>query len=373
MKILFVCNEYPPIEQGGIGIFVKSISEELVTRGQEVYVHCMHGDYKQSFWEEIEGVKIYRMSENSISQHIIKSFVNRWRQSQSVRRIVKAHKISLVESYEWAGPIILHPGAPLVVRLHGGHHAHAVDERKRGSRLLRIYEQRTLLLADFVVAVSEHMKMLTRKAYGVNKKIEVIYNFFDSKKFHLSEKLRRDRNLVLFVGKFHERKGVYEMFDRLNELLLAQTEVKFHFVGGYTEENKSYVLNHLNPQVVRRIEFVGKIPHDQLSQCYQKAAYTLVPSRAEAFGLIAIEAMACGSIVVMSEGHVSSELIENGQNGFIIDYNKSNALLNLMDSLNVDSKRYKEISDSAENNAKRFEMDYIIRENLAFYLSIIAQ
>ncbi len=372
MRILFVCNEYPPLPCGGIGIFVRSLSELLVQRGHEVFVHCMHNSVTNSEWVSLNNVKVFmsRGSENKFS--VLSHFISRLEQSKSVKKIVKEKKIDVVESYEWAGPLLIHPNAPLIIRLHGGHHAHAVDEKKSGSHMLRFFENRTLQIADHIVGVSQHMIDISKKAYGIKKNVKLIYNFYDPSKFHSDSNRPKEINTILFVGKFHVRKGVYEMFDRLKELLIAQPDITFKFIGGYQAKDKALVLDQMPREIAERVDFVGRVPHEELYRYYQEAAFTLVPSRAEAFGLIAIEAMACGSIVIMSDGHVSKELIQDGENGFRIDFKKENDLLELFNVLS-DHEALNSISMKAIDSVTRFKMEDIVQQNIEFYRKILEE
>lgn len=370
MRILFICNEYPPLPYGGIGIFVKLLSEQLVQKGHEVFVHCMHNSISKTEWVSLNDVKVFMFRGSEKKHSILNHLTSRLKQSKSVKKIVQEKNIDIVESYEWAGPLVMRPNAPLIIRLHGGHHAHAIDEKKSGSRMLRFFEKRTLQIADHIVGVSQHMIDLSEKAYGLKKNVKLIYNFYNPNKFHSKGNRPKALNTILFVGKFHVRKGVYEMFDRLKELMIAQPDIKFKFIGGYQAKDKALVLDQLPREIVERIDFVGRVPHDELYRYYQEAAFTLVPSRAEAFGLIAIEAMACGSIVIMSDGHVSTEIIQDGKNGFRIDFKKENALLELFNVL-PDHEALNSISMKAIDSVSRFQMQDIVQQNIDFYQKIL--
>jgi D-inositol-3-phosphate glycosyltransferase len=71
--------------------------------------------------------------------------------------------------------------------------------------------------------------------------------------------------------------------------------------------------------VADRVRFVPPQPHHMLSTYYRAANVTIVPSRSESFGLVALESAACGTPVVAAAVGGLRTLVEHGETGFLVD------------------------------------------------------
>jgi glycosyltransferase involved in cell wall biosynthesis len=78
--------------------------------------------------------------------------------------------------------------------------------------------------------------------------------------------------------------------------------------------------NQVKPYLGDQIEYVGYVPREKLFSYYQKAKALLVPIMwSEPFGLVMVEALACGTPVIAFNRGSAPEIIENGRNGFIVE------------------------------------------------------
>ena len=118
MNICFVCSEYPPALTGGIGVFIKSISENLVLKGHKIFVIGLYKDQNELVKKEIiNNVIVYR----------VKKFTNYfgWIRSRIyvykfLRMIIKKHQIDLIEDNDWDLLTAFYhfKNMPLILRLH---------------------------------------------------------------------------------------------------------------------------------------------------------------------------------------------------------------------------------------------------------------
>ncbi len=177
-------------------------------------------------------------------------------------------------------------------------------------------EREILERANCVVATSPQEQEALRSLVSTRGQIEVIpcgtdtTNFRLTSKTHARAKLKLDsrEKIILYVGRFDERKGI-ETLVRAFALLRNERNLenlKLLIVGGSSvnmpdgEEKKriEHIVNDLGVQ--ESTIFVGRIGHDILPLYYTAADVCVIPSHYEPFGLVAIEAMACGVPVVAS-------------------------------------------------------------------------
>jgi D-inositol-3-phosphate glycosyltransferase len=128
--------------------------------------------------------------------------------------------------------------------------------------------------------------------------------------------------MLLFVGRIQPLKGLDIAVGTLAELADAGAELAV--VGGPSgadgPDELERVLQLANDLGVReRIRFVEPQPHHLLSSWYRAADVVLVPSRSESFGLVALEAAACGRPVVAAAVGGLRTIVEDGRTGFLIE------------------------------------------------------
>jgi D-inositol-3-phosphate glycosyltransferase len=130
--------------------------------------------------------------------------------------------------------------------------------------------------------------------------------------------------LLLFVGRLQLLKGVDLALETLIELHRRDTPVHLAIVGGPSGPTGRATLEHLRRRVseagvIDDVTFVAPQPHELLSTWFRAADVTLVPSRAESFGLVALESSACGTPVVASSVGGLTTLVESQVNGLLVD------------------------------------------------------
>jgi D-inositol-3-phosphate glycosyltransferase len=129
--------------------------------------------------------------------------------------------------------------------------------------------------------------------------------------------------LLLFVGRLQKLKGVDLALETQIELRRRGVPAKLAIVGGPSGPDGVSTLRDLHERVqaagvINDVYFVAPQSHQLLSTWFRAADVTLVPSRAESFGLVALESSACGTPVVASEVGGLTTLVENNVNGVLL-------------------------------------------------------
>ena len=133
-----------------------------------------------------------------------------------------------------------------------------------------------------------------------------------------------DRRVVLFVGRIQALKGADVAVEAFAKVVAEHPDALLLVVGGPSGPGGDIHLSRVHDLVERwglsgHVRFVEPQPHEMLSSYYRAAEVVLVPSRSESFGLVALEAAACGTPVVASAVGGLVSLIEHGRTGILVE------------------------------------------------------
>jgi D-inositol-3-phosphate glycosyltransferase len=131
-----------------------------------------------------------------------------------------------------------------------------------------------------------------------------------------------DERIILFVGRIEPLKGV-DILINAASMLESDMECSVLIVGG-DESSRAAVaeLQSLTNDLGldHRVAFIGAVDHDKLPLFYNAADVCVVPSHYESFGLVAVEAMACGVPVVASRVGGLTGTVKDGETGYLIPW-----------------------------------------------------
>jgi len=129
--------------------------------------------------------------------------------------------------------------------------------------------------------------------------------------------------LVLYVGRLAPIKGLETLLESVARLRAAGEPVRLLIVGGDTDEPLDGHESDLRRRIDRlglgaAVRFVGAQPQDRLRTYYVAADVTVLPSYYESFGMVALEAMACGSAVIASRVGGLQTTVRDGLTGLLV-------------------------------------------------------
>jgi len=127
-------------------------------------------------------------------------------------------------------------------------------------------------------------------------------------------------DIILYVGRIAKGKGVDKLIKILNLVIKKNKKIKLVVIGGdagYLPRVKNIIQQYNLSKYVTLVGYVSKF---NLPKYYSMADLIVYPSRQEIFGLVLVEAMACGKAVVGSNIMGPSEIIVNGETGYTSDF-----------------------------------------------------
>ena len=228
---------------------------------------------------------------------------------------------------------------PLV---HSYHTLAFMKERalRNGSRehRSRISAERHLArVSDAIITSSGYEKQELVHEYRIpSSKVKVIYPGVNKKLFYHSVdrsvfremRCRKGEQILLYVGRIDPVKGLMNVIEALE--LLKQKEsplynrLKLIVVGGGKKSqdlprNKEFIRIKdaiIKKRLTGKVIFLGSKKQDQLKRYYSAADALVMPSLYESFGLVAVEALACGTPIIVSQVGELRFIVKEGKNGF---------------------------------------------------------
>ena len=156
------------------------------------------------------------------------------------------------------------------------------------------------------------------KTYGKNSLVS--YLGVNTKMFYPQNRIRK--NFILSVGVIHPHKGfdfIINSISKIDETIRPKFVISTYHI---MKEWEKYLLNLANEKNVE-LEIYKKIPNDELCKLYNEAKLVIFAPYLEAFGLVSLEALACGTpIIGVKEGGVR-EIIKHNENGLLLDRNEN--------------------------------------------------
>jgi D-inositol-3-phosphate glycosyltransferase len=182
-----------------------------------------------------------------------------------------------------------------------------------------------------------------------------------------------DEAILLYVGRVQPLKGIELALRGLAELLpLIDQPVRLLVVGGpsgQTGEREMARLRALSDElgIADSVLFTGPQPHPRLPVFYRAADAAVVVSHSESFGLVALEAAACGTPVVGTSVGGLSHIVSDGSSGYLLANRDPSQLAQRLLSLLQDPSLRKRFAREAERAAARFSWTGATDELLALY------
>jgi len=193
-----------------------------------------------------------------------------------------------------------------------------------------------------------------------------------------------EQNLLLFVGRIEPLKGIDTLLEAMallkEEGVLQEHPVSLMVIGGEPNAGSEDMAAEMarlkglceSLGMGDLVTFLGKRDQDTLQYYYSAAEIVVVPSHYESFGLVALEAMACGTPVVASETGGLVFLVRDGETGFHVPAGDAKALADRLQTLIQDEVLRARLGRQAAEYAKDYDWSVVADHIMSLYNNVLA-
>lgn len=386
-------------DAGGMNAYLRDLTRELDSYGVEVDVFTRREDpFTPEILDVSDRVRVIHIEAGPVAQVYkddVFDLLPEFATQAALYSLRAGVRYDVVHSHYWLSGWAAHLlrrywNAPVVHMFHTLARLKnnvAVGGRAEGNVRLAT-ERRLLHVVDNIIAPNpdERAEMVWRMGAD-NSRICVIPPGVDLSRFTpgdgaaARQKLALpDEPLVLFVGRIDPVKGIdtlLEAFTLMSDRDWNGANPKLVFIGGTVDDEYGQfrpgadlapVVAHAEALGIRdRILFRGSEPQDMLPDYYAAATVAAVPSRYESFGLVAVEAMACGLPVVASRAGGLKFTVEEEFSGLLVPPSDPQALADGLARVILDRDLRSSLQVGARQTAIRFAWQTIGPAMLSLY------
>jgi D-inositol-3-phosphate glycosyltransferase len=393
-------------DSGGANVYVRELARELGRRGIEVDVFTR--------WREKYDPRIQDLGANARVIHIESGPMGYWPKMDVYEHLdefttkleehvaAEGRSYDLMHSHYWLSAEVARRIAPKwrIPRVQMFHtlglvKREVMDEDLDGESDVRVQiEKQAVRESQAITAASEIEVGELVDLYDADReKLAIIPCGVDPNVFRpmrqadAREALGRDQceRIVLFVGRIEQIKGIDVLLRALGLLFFRHPEFRQDLcllvVGGALDpgddapetekiqELRSLVHQH---RMEGNVSFVGSMDQQRLALYYAAADVCAVPSLTESFGLVALEAMACGTPVVGTRVGGLQTLIEDGESGLLVPAGDYQALAEQIARVLSDARLRMHLGHGARDRAEHFTWRAVGDGVEALYARILA-
>ena len=365
-------------KSGGMNVYVRQLAAALGDLGMQIDIFTReHADVANRIETIGPNVRVIHIKAGEPEAHLgelyahLPEFLNQL----NAFREEEGLKYDVVHSHYWLSSWIgrelsLEMGVPHVVTFHTlglikmQSRAGEVEQAERP-----VVEAEVMATADRIIAFSPHERDAMARLYGADAgKVSLVPCGVDLSVFRPLDRdsvrarlgLNGDK-ILLYVGRIEPLKGLDLLVETAAQMD-SQDGVRVMVVGA--DVNGDRELDRVK-QLVRerdledKIDFVGQVDHKELPLYYNAADVCVVPSYYESFGLVALEAMACGTPVVATRVGGLSTIIQHGRTGYLQSWRCPEAFANSVEMIISSNGLQQSLGEAARKRAEGMGWDNV--------------
>ena len=330
--MLMLSWEYPPLVVGGLGRHVDALSRELVAAGHDVLV-VTRGESPTAVDETRDGVRVRRAAADPIAIDFTTESLLAWTQAaehalvRAALPMLRRWKPDVVHAHDWlvaqsAVTLAESVRAPLVVTMHATEAGRHQGWLPRPLNLAIHSVERWLAhQSRAVITCSSAMRAEAVELFELEaERVLVVPNGIDGSRWRpsaaaVAEARARHADgaapLVVFAGRLVHEKGVQTLLDALPSLRRSHPGLRLLVAGTGVHEGELQERARRR-RLARAIEWAGFVPEPDLGAILGAADVIAVPSLYEPFGIVALEAAAVRTPMVVARTGGLVDLVDSG-------------------------------------------------------------
>jgi D-inositol-3-phosphate glycosyltransferase len=391
-------------ETGGMNVYVRDLSRELARRGHHVDVYTRSQDpsiprVSNSLGHGARVIHVPAGPEHPYNKHLVYDHLPEFTDGVLTQATADGVRYDVLYSHYWLSGVVARElrqqwNAPIAHMAHTlGKMKNAVaqrpEERETPHRIA--VEAEITRFADALVAATPVEKEQLVQLYGADPaRIHVISPGVDTERFHpipaayAKEHIGvcPDRRLILYVGRIESLKGIDNLLHAIAQVVARRPELReglcLPIIGGdlgRTQEDDEMIRLHELQEglgINDIVTFLGAKDQDMLQYYYSAAEMVVMPSDYESFGMVALEAMACGTPVVASDVGGLAFLVKHGRTGYRVPARDPAALAAKITRLLTDEGLRRRIGQRAACWAESYAWPRIADRIEALYTELVA-
>jgi D-inositol-3-phosphate glycosyltransferase len=391
-------------DTGGMNVYVRDLTRELGRLGIHVDVftrsqdeHVPHVVHELGYGNRV--VHVAAGPEIPVAKQNLPEYIPEFVEGIKSFAAEKGIQYDLIHSHYWMSGLAAEAlsnawgGTPIVHMFHTlgemkNRIARSDEERESPERIAG--EKRVLARADRVVVATLAEQTQLRFLYKANeRKLDIIPPGVDTSHFYpipsdeakLFLGLKPEDRMVLYVGRIEPLKGVDTLIKAMSCLNLQDHRLPVHLaiIGGEPDaspEEMSLEMARLQKlcdelAMGQTVVFLGKRGQDTLPYYYSAAEVLVMPSHYESFGMVALEAMACGTPVIASDVGGLGFLVQDGETGYTVPDGEPDKLCEKLSLLLSDHYLRQKMGQRAEEVAQSYDWDKIATKIVDVYEGLV--
>ncbi|MEL7668947.1 glycosyltransferase family 4 protein [Methanobacterium sp.] len=373
MKIAFIYDAVYPFITGGAEKRVYELARRLVQRGHDVHWYGVGWWWPEKGQKDIEmegihlhGVckpmDLYNCERRSINEAVYFAVRLLPKLGREKFDVIDCQGFPFFSCFT-AKLNSLFGGSPLIITLHEVWNDYWYEYLGKAGFFGKLVEKVMVNLTGRIITVSKKTKF-DLKAIKSSEKSLVIPNGID---FNYISKIgpAGEKSDVIFAGRLIKEKNVEVLIKAISNVKEKIPDIKCCIIGDGPERAKlEKLVQELNIQ--DNVEFKGFMKdYDNLISYMKSSEVFVLPSTREGFGIVVIEANACGLpvVVVDHKMNAASDLIINNKNGIVSGFSKDDIAENIINMIN----KKKEMQDGCIQTSKEYDWDKIVDTLEEFY------
>jgi glycosyltransferase involved in cell wall biosynthesis len=297
VKVLMLTHDFPPQALGGEGVFASAIATRLCDRGIDLEVVAPRTTGDAAHDVKL-GFKVHRVGV------VMRNFATRTLSfAWSSRHLVRSYQGDVIYAFR---PVV-RPQRPMLSHFHVTRAGQARAARMSGqwvaalaNGLFAPVDRRQARISARVIGVNEAMRAELGCVKRQPEEFQVVQNGVDTALFSEHGRPSPQGFRLLFVGRLDPLKRVPDLLHAVATLAASHPGLSLTVVGSGREYRNLLALTR-SLGIEERVHFIPGFPHGEMPAVYRAHDLLVLPSVYESFGMVILEAMACGTPALTSD------------------------------------------------------------------------